>query len=249
MSKAVIFDLDGTVYFGNKIADGVIRVIDALQNNGYNILFFTNNSTKSRAYILEKLLKLGIQTELKKIYTSSYATVIFLKEHGINDIFLIGSNDFNEEIMNEGIRIVDENHCNAVVVGLDINFNYYTLSKGLLAVKRCKRVIASNIDKNYPVENNIIKPGANAMVSALLGSIGSNVSLDVIGKPNCYMLEILCKDWQLDKRHIYVVGDSIESDIAMANNFGCKSILVGNNMALADIKNIILGDNDECVRI
>ena len=54
------------------------------------------------------------------------------------------------------------------------------------------------------------------------------------------MLEILCKDWGLDKQHIVVVGDRMESDMAMAKNFNCKGILVGNDITLLDVKNKIL---------
>ena len=78
------------------------------------------------------------------------------------------------------------------------------------------------------------------MLSAILGSIDEEIKLDIVGKPNPFMLEILCKDWGLDKQHIAVVGDRIESDMAMAKNFNCKGILVGNNITLLDVKNKIL---------
>ena len=82
------------------------------------------------------------------------------------------------------------------------------------------------------------------MVNSILGSCNDKVDVDyLVGKPNVYLLESICEDWKLDKNYIYVVGDSEESDILMAINFGVKSILVGNRNKnkLEDIIDIIQG--------
>ena len=238
MNKAVVFDLDGTIYFGSKIADFALQTIDELQSNGYNVLFFTNNSTKTRVEILDKLINMGIRTTVDKIYTSAYASAIFLQRNDLRNIFLVGSRGFKSELTNADINIEDEYSCEAVVI--DLNFNYKILSRALIALQKSRRIIVANTDKNFPVENGLLRPGANAMLSAILGSIDKKIKPDIVGKPNPFMLEILCKDWGLDKQHIGVVGDSIESDMAMAKNFNCKGILVGNDITLLDVKNKIL---------
>ena len=240
MNKAVVFDLDGTIYFGSKIADFALQTIDELQSNGYNVLFFTNNSTKTRVEILDKLINMGIRTTVDKIYTSAYASAIFLQRNDLRNIFLVGSRGFKSELTNADINIEDEYSCEAVVIGLDLNFNYKILSRALIALQKSRIIIVANTDKNFPVENGLLRPGANAMLSAILGSIDKKIKPDIVGKPNPFMLEILCKDWGLDKQHIVVVGDSIESDMAMAKNFNCKGILVGNDITLLDVKNKIL---------
>lgn len=240
MNKAVVFDLDGTIYFGSKIADFALQTIDELESNGYNVLFFTNNSTKTRVEILDKLIHMGIRTAVHKIYTSAYASAIFLQRKDLRNIFLVGSRGFKSELTNADINVEDEYSCEAVVIGLDLNFNYEILSRALIALQKSRRIIVANTDKNFPVENGLLRPGANAMLSAILGSIGEEIKLDIVGKPNPFMLEILCKDWELDKQHIVVVGDRIESDMAMAKNFNCKGILVGDNITLLDVKNKIL---------
>jgi protein nagD homolog len=240
MNKAVVFDLDGTIYFGSKIADFALQTINKLESHGYNILFFTNNSTKTRFEILDKLVCMGIKTIVEKIYTSSHASAMFLQRENVKNVFLVGSHGFESELKNVGVNIVDEYNCEAAVIGLDLNFDYKILSKALIASQKSRRIVAANIDKNFPIENGLLKPGANAMLSAVLGSIDDEVRLDVIGKPNPFMLEILCKDWDLDRQNIVVVGDRAESDIAMAKNFNCKGILVGNDITLLDVKNKIL---------
>ena len=148
MNKAVIFDLDGTIYFGNEIADFALEVIHELKVSGYDILFFTNNSTKTRVAVMDKLISLGVTTELEKIYTSSYASAMFLKENGINGVFLVGSDGFKKELLNVGINVASENECAVVVVGLDLGFNYEILSRALTALRKCRKVVAANVDKN-----------------------------------------------------------------------------------------------------
>lgn len=252
MNKGVIFDLDGTIYYGNTIVKGAIETISELQKFGYEIIFFTNNSTKKRSEIFKKLISLGINTELNRVYTSSFATGVYLKSNAIDKVFLIGTKEFKEELSDFGIHIVEETKAQAVIVGLDVNFDYEKLSKSLIAVNNGAKIIVCNKDKNFPIENGVKKPGCNAMVSALLGSCDSGIDVDyIIGKPNTYLLEIICKDWNLDKKLIYVVGDSLESDIAMADNYGVKSILVGSsvNYGLEEVITIIKGEDDECIRI
>lgn len=239
MNKGVIFDLDGTIYCGNSIIDGAIETIEKLKKYNYEVIFFTNNSTKTREEILDKLLSLGIQTELNRIYTSSFATAIYLNDNKIERIFLIGTESFKKELTKFNLEIVNEKSAEAVVIGLDTEFNYNKLSKALVSINNGAKIIVCNRDKNYPIEDGILRPGCNAMVSALLGSCDNKIDVDyVVGKPNTYLLETICKDWNLDKYSIYVVGDSLDSDIAMANNYNVNSILVGKNSQYM-IKDII----------
>ena len=228
-NKAVIFDLDGTIYYGDKLIEGANETISILKQLNFEILFFTNNSSKSRKEIFSKLLKLGIESTLNKIYNSSYATAIYLYKNDIKDVFAIGTDSFKKELKNLSINITTPKNAKAVVVGLNPLFTYNDISDGLQALYNGAQLIASNLDKNFPVENNQVKPGCNAIVSALIGSCSKKIDLTAIGKPNTYMLEIICKDWNLNKKNVWIVGDSKESDIEMANRYGCNSILVGQN--------------------
>lgn len=241
MNKAVIFDLDGTIYYGNTLAYYALESIKILEDFGYKIIFLTNNSTKTRTEICTKLINLDIHTDVDKVYTSSYATGIYLKELNLKKVFLIGTESFAIELSSLGIDIVDEYTCEAVVIGLDTNFTYTTIAKGLTAILNGSKIIASNADANFPIENGVYKPGANAILASLLGT--GNCQADyIVGKPNIYLLEAICRDWNLQKENIWVVGDMLESDILMANRYGCKSILVGKKeKTLEDVIKIILG--------
>lgn len=242
MNKAVIFDLDGTIYYGNTLAYYALEAIKLLEDSGYTVIFFTNNSTKTRKEICNKLICLNVKTEVAKVYTSSYATGKYLKESTLKKVFLIGTESFAQELASFNIEVVDEYSCEAVVVGLDTNFTYNTIAKGLIAICNGSKIIASNADANFPVENGICKPGANAILASLIGASNHQVHY-IVGKPNTYLLETICKEWNLHKENIWVIGDMVESDIAMANHYGCRSVLVGRDeKTLEDAIKIILGD-------
>jgi len=236
MSSTVIFDLDGTLYFGEESAYYAKEALNELQNAGFETLFFTNNSTKTRKEVYEKLLRLELNVTLDRIYTSSYATALYLQESNIKKIFLIGSSGFKQELQEKNIIIVDETAAEAVVIGLDLTFNYEDIAKAFLALQRGAKLIVCNRDENFPIENGILRPGLNAIVSSLLGCTKKKDVDYLVGKPNSYLLEKMAQEWQLETKNICVVGDSIESDIAMANNYGCKSFLVGTDkMTLKDV--------------
>lgn len=242
MNKAIIFDLDGTIYFENSLAPFVRETLTYLEENNYEIIFFTNNSTKSRNNILEKLVNLGIKTNISRVYTSSFATAKYLSENSINKVYLIGSDDFCNELNSFNVSIVSEQECEAVVVGLDTSLNYEKITKALIAINNGAKLIASNVDPNFPIKDGLLKPGANAIVQAIIGCSGKKVDY-IVGKPNTYLLESIVNDFNLDKDNIWVVGDGIESDIAMANNYGCKSFLVHtNNKFLKDFINKLKGE-------
>jgi len=239
MSRAVVFDLDGTIYYGDEAAFYAKELVENLQKENFETIFLTNNSTKTRQDILEKLLRLGIDAKLEKIYTSAYATALYLSSEGIKNIFLIGSDGFKKELKMQGIDVVEPLKAEAVVIGMDMNFNYETIAQALLAVQNGAKIVACNVDKNFPVEGGVLRPGCNAMVASLLGSCDSELDV-IVGKPNTFLIERIVKDFNLDKSSISVVGDSLESDIAMAKSYGCHSILVSRDGTnLKDVEHIV----------
>ena len=53
--KAILLDLDGTVYYGSRLIKGADQAVEYFRDHGIRVLFLTNNSTKTRKQIQEKL--------------------------------------------------------------------------------------------------------------------------------------------------------------------------------------------------
>ena len=58
MEKAFIFDMDGTLYLGNRLYDFTLELLDTIKKSGRRYMFMTNNSSKSVADYIKKLARL-----------------------------------------------------------------------------------------------------------------------------------------------------------------------------------------------
>jgi len=243
MNKTVIFDLDGTLYFGQQVAKEALDGVEILKSMGYRIVYLTNNSTQSRAQITQKLTYLGFRASQESVYTSSYATAKYISMHQIaNKVFLLGEDGFAHELGSHDIATTEDlNEAQCIVIGLDFGISYDKISSALYGIETMGLpLIASNADKNYPGQDAIIKPGANMILSALLGSMDHDVDYVLTGKPNTFFLDIITNKYNITKDDIVVVGDGVASDIAMADKFGCRSLLVGDNgFCIEDANKII----------
>lgn len=226
--KAIAFDLDGTIYLGDMLINGVNDLINYLKERSFKIFYFTNNSMKTRLEIFNKLFSMGLSLSLENVYSSSYATARYLKERGIKTVYCIGSTGLASEIKSQGINITCETKAEALVVGLDKDFSYIKLARALDAIQKGCQIIACNRDRSFPVEDNKLMPGCGPIVSAVECLYGREVDY-IVGKPNTYMIELLAREWGLSNQQIMVVGDSFDSDIQMAKRFKCPSVLISKD--------------------
>ena len=56
--KLFLSDLDGTLYLGNRLFEGVRELLSAIRARGGQYRFLTNNSSRSVAAYVKKLLRL-----------------------------------------------------------------------------------------------------------------------------------------------------------------------------------------------
>lgn len=227
--NAIVFDLDGTIYYGNDIIQGAKQTINKLKSLNKRIFYLTNNSTKSRKQIYIKLINMGIECDIEDIYTSGYVASVYAKNEGIKNIFILGSTNLKDEFISKGIEVVeDENLAENLLIGYDTELDYEGLTKALNVALKGNTIIACNKERHFPGENARRMPGCGAMVSAIEHCTNRKVNY-LIGKPNTLMLDVLSTSNNLKKDEILMVGDTYESDIIMADKFGCKSILIDEN--------------------
>jgi HAD superfamily hydrolase (TIGR01450 family) len=224
--KALGIDLDGVVYSGNLLIPHAKESIDTFRNLGKSIYFITNNSGKSRLEIANKLNDLGVEASEEDIYSSGYATAIFLKNLDSQaEAFIIGSDGLRNEFDKLSIKILDKPRGKYLVVGFDRCFTYEKISQGYTMIQQGAKFIACNRDKSFPVEGGKSMPGCNAMIAAIEFTTGKTPDY-VIGKPETFMLDLIAKKNNYLPHEILIIGDSAETDIAMANRFGSPSVLI-----------------------
>ncbi len=238
--KLFAFDLDGTLYVGENTVPGASELIDYLREK-YDVVFFTNNSSKTGTEVHEKLNRLGVDCELDEVYASSSVTALYLNELSIDNLYVIGSDGFRSEIEGYGLQVVDNDSANNLVVGLDFDFHYKKIATALSILLNGGKFIVCNEDGSYPVREDRYMPGCGAMVGAIAASANRKPDF-IVGKPNTYILSKIAKAYGIENHEIIVVGDSCESDVMMALNYNSKAILINANENITN-GNVLVMEN------
>src|SRR6187455_1816868 len=77
--KHLALDLDGTLYLGGRLFPATLPFLARIREMGLGRTFFTNNSSVSTSGYVEKLRRLGIDCEPDEVYSSTSATLSYLK--------------------------------------------------------------------------------------------------------------------------------------------------------------------------
>lgn len=224
--NAVVFDLDGTIYLGDRLVDGALSLFKCLEDHSLKSFYITNNSSKSRKQLVEKLSGMGISLDLRQVYGAAYAMAAFVREKGFRSVFCIGAQGLREELSHVGVRFCEDEHqAEALIIGMDKDFDNVKLTKAVRIMKRGCMAIVCSRDSQYPIENGRIMPGCGPIAASIEKASGLKIHCSV-GKPNRYMIDLLCGDWNLKPQELLVVGDTYSTDILMARRSGSKSILI-----------------------
>jgi arabinose operon protein AraL len=232
--RGFIFDLDGTVYLGERLLPGAREVITALRGAGRRVCFLSNKPIQSRGDYAAKLTRLGVPAALEEVINSSYVLARYLAGEAPGArCFVIGERPLVEELRAAGLAPVDDARVDYVVVAFDRTFDYRKLDVALQAVTRHgARLVGTNPDRTCPVEGGEI-PDAAGMIGAVEGVTGRRVD-PVVGKPSPITLRVALEQLRLPAGDCAVVGDRLETDIAMGRAAGLGTILVLTGITRAD---------------
>lgn len=221
--KYFILDMDGTFYLGDKLLDGSLEFIDAIGKAGHDFLFFTNNSSKNPSVYVDKLNKMECPIEEDKVVTSGMVTIHNIKKHyGNPRVFLLGTPMLEEQFIEEGVNLVEDNP-DLVVAGFDTTITYDKLTHACNFIRGGATFIATHPDFNCPTEDGFI-PDCGAICAFITASTG--VSPKYLGKPYIETLEFILDHLNCTKDEVAFVGDRLYTDIAIGANHGVTSILV-----------------------
>ena len=127
--RGFICDMDGVIYYGNRILPGVREFIQWLQDEKKEYLFLTNNSGYTPKELNQKLARMGLDVPEEHFYTSALATAAFLREQAPGcSVFAIGEAGLLNALYDAGITMNDVNP-DYVVVGEGRSYSLDTLTK------------------------------------------------------------------------------------------------------------------------
>lgn len=226
-TKLYLFDMDGTLYLGNRLYDFTKELLTEIRRTGGKYLFITNNSSKSVADYVQKLKKMGIEATKEDFLTSSQATAYYLKKHHSGKtLYVCGTRSLVAELEEAGFAVTtDLDAVECIVIGYDTELTYQKLwdvSK-LLLTKKDIPYIATNPDLVCPTEFGSV-PDCGSFCIGIQNATGREPV--VIGKPSPLMAELAMAKWGYTKEQTLVIGDRIYTDIKSGLNAGTFTALV-----------------------
>ncbi|KAF1830959.1 2-phosphoglycolate phosphatase [Decorospora gaudefroyi] len=248
----------GVLWSGDHLYPKVAETLEMLRSKGKQLVFVTNNSTKSRADYKKKFDKLGIRAEVDEVFGSSYSAAVYIARilnlpAPKNKVFVLGESGVEQELESEGVPYIGgtdaayrrdirvpedfDNISNGnmldpdvgiVLSGLDFHSNYLKTAIAFQYLQRGAVYLATNIDSTLPMSHTLF-PGAGASGAALERAIGrAPLSL---GKPSQAMMDAVEGKFRFDRRRTCMVGDRLNTDI----QFGIDGELGGTLAVLTGV--------------
>lgn len=228
--QGYFIDLDGTMYKGTKRIPAAARFIKRLQENNKEILFVTNNSTRTPEFVAQNLTENhGINVTANNVYTTAIATADYLDQiaGSKRKVYIVGESGLRKALASRNFEITDQNP-DYVVVGLDSEVTYEKLATAVLLIRAGATFIGTNSDSNLPNQRGMV-PGAGSIVK--LVEYATQKKPIMIGKPESIIMAMALKRSGLDKKQVVMVGDNYHTDIQAAINFGIDSLLVYSGLS------------------
>lgn len=226
--RGLLIDLDGTIYLGKEKIPEAAKFIQQLKKQQIDFLFLTNNTTKTPAAVVENLKENhDIEVLPQQIYTPSLATVAYLQQlHGGSiagmHVYIIGEIGLFQALLAAG-AVLDEQHPDYVIVGLDYDVTYHKFELAVLAIQRGAKFIGTNADTNLPNERGLV-PGGGSLIA--LVECATHQRAQYIGKPEKIIVEGALTLLDIPAQSALIVGDNYQTDIQAGFNAGVDTLLV-----------------------
>ncbi|MFX1534695.1 MAG: HAD-IIA family hydrolase [Promethearchaeota archaeon] len=220
--KLFLFDCDGVLWKGDTPNPTAQESLAKLRFLNKKIGYITNNSSKSRKTYKKTLEAMGFRAELSEITSSGFATAHYIYNHtSIRNVYLIGEQGFKNELTAQGIAFydMDQSHLQdveAVVVGIDRNFNYKKASLACSFLESGAQFIVSNTDPFLPTEKGNL-PGTGSIISLLSTASGRQPDV-IVGKPNKYIMDLALQAQQVAPSNAVIIGDRLTTDVLCGLN-------------------------------
>lgn len=251
--KLYLFDMDGTLYLGDRLYPFTTDLLNKLKATGRKYLFMTNNSSKSVDDYIRKLARLGIPSTREDFITSSQATAYYLKEnYPGKKLYVCGTRSLKKELETEGFTVTESvEETEVIVMGFDTELTFRKLHdvSYMLLTRGDIPYIATNPDYVCPTEFGSV-PDCGSVCDMIYNATKKRPV--VIGKPSPLMPTLAMSKWGYSKEESAVVGDRIYTDVKSGINAGITGILVLSGetdeaiLAASDVKpHLVLQDAGE----
>ncbi|MBQ8321252.1 MAG: HAD-IIA family hydrolase [Clostridia bacterium] len=224
--KLFLLDMDGTIYLDSELFDGTMDFLREVKARGGRYLFLTNNSSKSASAYVDKLSRIGIESCENDFLTSTYATILYIKDkYPGRRFYALGTESFVNELLKAGVDVTTElsDDVFGIVMGNDNELTFKKLEDACKLLLRDIVYIATNPDWVCPTAFGYV-PDCGSVAEMLWRATGKRPTF--IGKPEPEMIYLALEKFGYKKSEAIMIGDRLYTDIASGYNAGIDTIFV-----------------------
>ncbi len=225
--QGFICDMDGVIYHGNKILEGVKEFVEWLIANRKKFVFLTNSAEKTPQELSMKLARMGLDVPAEQFYTSAMATAEFLHNQKPGcTAYVIGEAALTKALYDHNIYMNDVNP-DYVIVGETRTYSFEKIEKAIELVLKGAKLIGTNPDISGPSERGIM-PATGALIAPIEMATGRKAYF--VGKPNPLMLRHGLKKLDCHSKDAAFIGDRMDTDIITGIESNIDTVLVLSGM-------------------
>lgn len=218
-----ICDMDGVIYHGNRILEGVVEFMNWMKNEGKKFVFLTNSPERTPHELSMKLERMGLTVSPDHFYTSAMATAEFLHAQAPGcTAYVIGEAALSKALYDRKIYMNDINP-DYVVVGETRTYCFEKLEKAIELVNKGAKLIGANPDTVGVTEKGIM-PATGSLVAPI--EIATGKKAYFVGKPNPLMIRQGIRILGCHGNEIAFIGDRMDTDILAGIESNIDTVLV-----------------------
>lgn len=217
--------MDGVIYHGNQLLDGVKEFVTWLQKENKSFLFLTNSSERSPKELSQKLGRLGLEVSEDHFYTSAMATASFLSSQmkgSSSSAYVIGEAGLINAVYEAGLSMNDVDP-EYVIIGETISYSFEKVKKAVRMVANGAKLIGTNPDLTSVTEHGIT-PATKALISPI--ELATGKMAYYVGKPNPLMMRHAKRTLGVHSSDAVIIGDRMDTDIIAGIESEIETILV-----------------------
>ena len=217
-------DLDGTIFKGQTLIDGVKEGLLKIINEGIEIYYTTNNSSQTPSEIKDKLENLlQFDIDISKIITPLVIFQNMYSDDKLN-IYIYGSDNLKNYIKNLNINVTSLENAELVLIGRKEENNFSEINEIIKSVSIGKNILSLNKDLTFPTEFGE-KAGNGAVVKIIEDKLSINIP--TLGKSGDHYSSYFIQNKITVN---YVIGDRVDTDIIFGKNLNAKTFLVSSGI-------------------
>jgi HAD superfamily hydrolase (TIGR01458 family) len=224
--KAILFDMDGVLYEGDRPVAGAAETIRWCRAHDIPFRFLTNTTSRPRSVLVDKLAGMDIEAAVDEIITPPVAAGTWLADHVAGPVAAFVPERSLEEFAGLPLAPADTERAAAVIIGdLGENWDFDTLNRAFRLVFEHPDtpLVALGLTRYWQAEDGP-RLDAGPFVRALEYALDTEAV--VMGKPGRGFFEAALASLGVEPAQAVMVGDDIRSDVDAAMQAGLAGIQV-----------------------